>query len=67
MNTFYPYIFGFENGLPPEIAKQKREDEAFELFMTKILKEDEYNKRNQARLIKGVVSSVMDEILWKYL
>jgi hypothetical protein len=63
METFYPYIFRFKNGLPPEIAKQKRENEAFELFMRNLLGEDGYKKRNQMRFMEKAVSTIVDEIL----
>lgn len=63
MQNFYPYIFGFENGLPPEIAKKVRDNEAFEVFMKNLLGEDGYRKRNQMRLMEKAVSRVVDEIL----
>jgi|GEM_PF-4416278 len=63
MRNSYPYIFGYENGLPPEIAKQKREHEAFEQFLMGVLGKEAYERRNQMRLMEQAVSIVVDEIL----
>lgn len=63
MNRFYPYIFGYEDGLPPEIAKQKMEAEAFEKFLEKLLGEESYKRRNQMRLMDKAVGKLVDDIL----
>lgn len=63
MRTSYPYIFGYENGLPPEWTKQKRENEAFERFLEISLGSDNYEKRNQMRLMERAISVVVDELI----
>ncbi len=63
MRNSYPYIFGYENGLPPEIAKQNRENGSFESFLINILGKEVYEKRNQMRLMERAISIVVNEIL----
>ena len=66
MNVNYPYIFGFPDGIPPEVRKQKIENMAFENFLENLLWKESYWRRNQMRQMEKAVNIVVSEILKNY-
>ncbi|NRH20942.1 hypothetical protein HOO68_02775 [Candidatus Gracilibacteria bacterium] len=59
------YIFGFPDGKPDFIRAIEKENERFEVFLSRLLKPRGMKRREQIRSMERAIKIVVDEIFEK--
>jgi len=61
-----PYIFGYKNGLPPDIETQIWARQAVDQLLSGILSPDQMRMRENKLLFQEAISQVAEEIVDRY-